>query len=121
MRMLGGLILALIFVTGSAIAAWSSCTEIYKAGHEFWKTEAPDEGSTMTAQDVGADQPITISLTRTPCYGLCPTYRVAVPSSGRVEYEGCAHVIVLGTHESDIARSQFAAMVEAVKSAGFGG
>lgn len=35
-----------------------------------------------------AEQPRSISLERTSCYGWCPAYRVVIAADGRIEYSG---------------------------------
>ena len=39
-----------------------------------------------------------IELTRGPCYGPCPVYRVSIGRSGQVEYEGKANCARKGHH-----------------------
>jgi len=37
-----------------------------------------------------------VMLERTPCLGMCPTYRVTIHGDGRVDWEGIENVVAMG-------------------------
>src|SRR4051812_36627506 len=39
----------------------------------------------------------SVTFERTPCYGMCPVYRVSVNGSGSVAFEGIRNVDSVGT------------------------
>jgi hypothetical protein len=47
-----------------------------------------------------------MTLERTPCFGACPEYTVAVHGDGRVVYEGRRYVRVVGRQEAQIERGR---------------
>ena len=63
-------------------------------------------------------QPV-ISLERTPCFGRCPVYTVAVSPSGEVTYEGKAGVRQLGRASGKIPAEQVDALLGELEKAGY--
>lgn len=63
--------------------------------------------------------PPAISLERTPCFGTCPVYTIAVSPSGRVTFEGRAHVRLLGTATGQIPRQRVDALLIELERAGY--
>ena len=50
---------------------------------------------------------VTVEISRGPCYGLCPAYRVSIHGNGLVEYEGYRYVRVHGLETATISKEQF--------------
>jgi hypothetical protein len=74
----------------------------------------PPDSSTVAS----AAQP-AISLERTPCFGGCPVYSVAVWPSGEVSYEGKAGVRQLGKASARIPTQQVEALLSELDKAGY--
>jgi Domain of unknown function (DUF6438) len=45
------------------------------------------------APAAAGDEPPAVTLERTPCFGTCPVYRVAISRSGVVRFSGNHHVL----------------------------
>lgn len=60
-----------------------------------------------------------VRLERQPCFGTCPVYALDVDSTGRVRFEGRAHVRVLGTASAVIGKEAFRDMTEQLMASGF--
>lgn len=60
-----------------------------------------------------------ISIERTPCYGLCPTYTLTLKSDGSVVYVGQANVERLGRHTGRIDRESFDYLASLALDVGF--
>jgi hypothetical protein len=60
-----------------------------------------------------------ITLERTPCYGLCPVYKVTVLGTGEVEYFGETCVDKAGTHRWRISRRRLQRLEEAFERANY--
>lgn len=60
-----------------------------------------------------------ISLERTPCFGGCPVYSVAVSPSGDVTYEGKANVRQLGKASGKVPQKQVEALLVELEKAGY--
>jgi hypothetical protein len=65
------------------------------------------------------DAHVTITLTRTMCYGPCPAYSVAIHSDGRVDYEGYNNTVVTGRRSGRISQSQFNQVLNSFLKIGF--
>ena len=52
-----------------------------------------------------AEGPVTITLTRSMCYGFCPAYRVTISGDGQVTYVGERFVNAVGERRATIARA----------------
>jgi len=64
--------------------------------------------------DVPLDQ-VSISLSRSGCYGTCPIYQVTIHGDGTVDYIGKAYVDVLGHHQFKISSTEVAALVASMR------
>lgn len=76
----------------------------------------------VPAQQSGAPTeavPLAISLERTPCFGTCPVYTIAVSPSGLVTFEGRAHVQLIGTATAQIPPQRVEALLIELEGAGY--
>lgn len=62
---------------------------------------------------------LKIVLSRTGCYGACPSYRVEVHGDGTVLYEGGRFVAITGSHRAAVSKDAVAEMVEAFRGADY--
>lgn len=60
-----------------------------------------------------------ITLERTPCFGGCPVYTIAVSPSGDVAYQGRANVRRVGTAAARIPKERVDALLSELDRAGF--
>lgn len=60
-----------------------------------------------------------VVLERTPCFGSCPVYTVAVSPAGLVSYQGRAHVQRLGSATASISRARVDSLLYQLDRAGF--
>lgn len=58
-------------------------------------------------------------LSRTGCYGTCPSYEVEVHGDGAVLYEGRSFVAITGSHRASVSSDVVAEMVEAFRAADY--
>ncbi len=62
---------------------------------------------------------VRLTLERTPCFGSCPVYTVAIYADGTVVYEGESSVIVEGRQTTQIAPETVVALVEGFEATGY--
>lgn len=62
---------------------------------------------------------LKIVLSRTGCFGTCPSYRVEVHGDGAVLYEGGSFVAITGSHRASVSSDVVAEMVEAFRAADY--
>jgi ankyrin repeat protein len=62
---------------------------------------------------------LNISLSRSACYGTCPSYKVEVHGDGTVLYDGDYHVAIPGKHRGSIAPETVRELYDAFKKAQF--
>jgi ankyrin repeat protein len=62
---------------------------------------------------------VKIVLSRTACYGMCPSYRVEVHGDGAVLYEGNAFVAITGAHRASVSGDAVSEMVDAFRAADY--
>jgi hypothetical protein len=60
---------------------------------------------------------LKITLRRTICFGMCPSYRVEVDGSGTVIFDGDEFVGIPGRHTAHISESSVRALLEAFRRA----
>jgi ankyrin repeat protein len=62
---------------------------------------------------------VVITLTRTGCFGTCPSYRVEMHGDGAVLYEGTAFVAINGKHRCTISQERFRELVNLFREADY--
>jgi len=62
---------------------------------------------------------IKIVLSRTGCFGACPSYTVEVHGDGTVLYEGGSFVAITGPHRGSVSSEAVAQLVEAFRAADY--
>jgi hypothetical protein len=60
-----------------------------------------------------------VSLERTPCFGGCPVYRIAVSPAGMLTYEGKANVRLIGMASGQIPAKRVEALLIELERAGY--
>ena len=58
-----------------------------------------------------AEEPVSITLTRSVCFGFCPAYRVTITGAGEVAYAGERFVNVVGERRATIPRADVEALL----------
>jgi hypothetical protein len=62
---------------------------------------------------------VSITLTRSVCFGFCPDYTVTITGDGQVHYEGRRFVNVVGRRTATIPREAVAGLVRRFDQIGF--
>src|SRR2546425_4282842 len=62
---------------------------------------------------------VKIVLSRTGCFGTCPSYRVEVHGDGAVRYDGGSYVAITGSHRASVSSGVVSEMVEAFRAADY--
>ncbi|HWN19258.1 MAG TPA: DUF6438 domain-containing protein [Gemmatimonadales bacterium] len=60
-----------------------------------------------------------ISLERTACFGTCPVYTISVSASGKVAFQGRAHVRLLGVATGQIPAPRVDSLLVELEKAGY--
>jgi hypothetical protein len=95
------------------IAGLTACSPRPPAGDG---TPTPD-GAPGTA---GAEPP-AVTLERTPCFGTCPVYQVAVSRSGVVRFVGKNHVAQEGEATAKIPAARVEGLLRELEAGGYFG
>lgn len=83
---------------------------------------APRNAAPPPADNVatrGDDGDPVITLERTPCFGGCPVYRIAVSPTGDITYEGRANVRRLGAATGRVSPAHVQALLSELDRAGY--
>jgi Domain of unknown function (DUF6438) len=62
---------------------------------------------------------VSIQLSRSGCYGSCPSYMVTIQGDGEVTYHGDRFVSIAGTHTAHIPDSEVSALLDRFRAANF--
>jgi hypothetical protein len=62
---------------------------------------------------------VKIVLSRTGCFGTCPSYRVEVHGDGAVLYDGGSYVAITGSHRASVSSGVVSEMVETFRAADY--
>jgi hypothetical protein len=96
-----------VLVLGAAFAACSPPRP------EAADTPAP------SAEPSPAAEPPVVSLERTPCFGTCPVYRVAIAASGAVRFLGKHNVARPGEVRGEIPPARVDSLVRELEAGGY--
>ena len=66
-----------------------------------------------------AEAPVTITLTRSMCFGFCPAYRVTIASDGEVTYVGERFVHAVGERRATVPRADVERLLRRFDEVGF--
>jgi hypothetical protein len=79
----------------------------------------PAPGAEPEAETATAAEAPVVTLERTPCFGTCPVYTVAITASGSVRFDGKHHVTQTGTATATIPRARVDSLLGELDSAGY--
>jgi hypothetical protein len=68
--------------------------------------------------DAASPAPV-VTLERTPCFGTCPVYSVAISASGIVSFEGTTHVTKQGGAMAEIPAARVDSLLRELEAAGY--
>lgn len=77
----------------------------------------PPQHNEANTQDIPKDTLIT--LERTPCFGMCPVYKLTISADGRVVFEGRHDVKKIGTAKSKISQQVLRELLAAFEKIGY--
>jgi hypothetical protein len=69
-------------------------------------------GNRVSAAAQQAPQDTLITLERTVCYGMCPSYKLTISADGAVVFEGRRFVKKIGTAQSTISQEQLRGLID---------
>ena len=70
----------------------------------------------MNNGPIDEESSAVITLERTPCFGFCPTYTLAIFADGTVRYNGLDHVDVMGEQTARSARTRCRSLIDAFQA-----
>ena len=59
---------------------------------------------------------LLLTLERTPCFGMCPTYKYSIFSTGRVIYKGTKNIDKIGSYSIQLTKVQISEIKSLIKS-----
>lgn len=74
---------------------------------------------TMPFPQISDPKEIFIQLSRSGCYGSCPSYSVTIRGDGAVSFKGSRFVSIPGTHTAQISESEVSTLLNRFRSANF--
>jgi len=78
-----------LILSGFIASALCSCkTKKVEKSETFQPQESLAEQTDLKGEKVAPGDSLFVSLSRTPCYGRCPIYKLDIYDSGYSEYEG---------------------------------
>lgn len=67
-------------------------------------------------ENIAVKESLLLSLERTPCFGMCPTYKYTIFNTGRVIYEGEENVDNVGKYSAQLSKKQIAEIKDQIIS-----
>jgi hypothetical protein len=100
---------------GAATEAWVQ--DEVEVGTESARPLSPGGGRALPAlvEPTG----FSIKLSRSGCFGTCPSYSVVIHGDGRIEFHGGHYVSIPGDHQARIAPEAAARLLERFRAAEF--
>lgn len=100
---------------GVATEAWVQ--DEVEVGTESAKP--PSSGAGRTFPTLVELTDFSIKLSRSGCYGTCPSYAVVIHGDGKIEFHGGHYVSIPGDHQARIAPEAAAQLLERFRAAEF--
>lgn len=69
-----------------------------------------------TEENLPIKEGLLLTLERTPCFGMCPTYKYSIFSTGRVIYTGTKNIDNIGTFSIQLSKSDLNKIKSQIKS-----
>lgn len=85
------------------------------------ESRPPSKQGAKTFPDPDPSTNFSITLSRSACFGTCPSYSVTVHGDGTVKYEGNSFVSIEGQHTAEIAPEAAQALFDRFREANFFG
>lgn len=84
------------------------------------ETTAPKETeNTQQADPTPVKESLFITMERTPCLGMCPSYVIWIYNTGRVEYEGRTFAKKEGKHTKTLSKDAMDEITNMIREIGF--
>ena len=103
------------FRNGVATEAWVQ--DEVEVGTDSARPLSPRGGRTLPSLVEPTD--FSIKLSRSGCYGTCPSYSVVIHGDGKIEFHGGRYVSIPGDHQARIAPEAAARLLGRFRAAGF--
>jgi hypothetical protein len=100
---------------GVATEAWVQ--DEVEVGTESARPLSPGGGRTFPSLTEPTD--FSIKLSRSGCYGTCPSYSVVIHGDGKIEFHGRHYIAIPGDHQARIPPEAAARLLERFRAAGF--
>lgn len=75
--------------------------------------------NTLTTKPNPVKESIFITMERTPCLGMCPSYVIWIYNTGKVEYEGRTHAKKEGKHTKTLSKDAMDEITTMINEIGF--
>ena len=83
-------------------------------------TVKPEKTENIKASDpVPVKESLFITMERTPCLGMCPSYLIQIYNTGRVEYEGRTFAKKEGKHTKTLSKDAMDEITNMIREIGF--
>lgn len=86
-----------------------SCAESRKMA----KSEEENAESFIQKQ---GEASVFATISKSPCYGKCPVYKMTIYSDGRAVLEGQSNIEFIGTYETTLSKEELQAFIDTAKS-----
>ncbi len=80
---------------------------------------APAPGASPASEPAAAADDPAVTLERTPCFGTCPVYTVAISRSGLVRFTGKHHVAQTGEATATIPPARVDSLLAELEAGGY--
>jgi hypothetical protein len=81
----------------------------------------PSPAAQPAAESATASEAPVVTLERTPCFGTCPVYQVAISRSGAVRFAGQHHVTQQGEATAEIPPARVDSLLGELEAGGYFG
>lgn len=79
-------------------------------------SEQNNKSKINTDEAAPIKESLLLSLERTPCFGMCPTYKYTIFNTGKVIYEGEENVDNVGKYSAQLSKKQVSEIKDQINS-----
>lgn len=97
-------------------------TEIVKKTSEQKSQKESSEYAAAESKDMESPEfaeLILVSLSKTPCFGVCPSFNFTVFANGTAQYDGLSNVTRLGKYKAKISKEEINQLLNEASAVGY--
>lgn len=116
------LVLSMLLVTFGCKSRKQNTDSAIDSQTQRIENKASEENAAAESLDMESEEfaeMIVISLSKTPCFGVCPSFNFTVFANGTAQYQGKENVKLKGNYKAKISKNEINQLLNEASSMGY--